>query len=375
MNSNTQINQAELQPTINIGMIGSVSNGKSTIVQKITGTKTQKHSNELKKGCSIRLGYANAKIYKCSTCNPPECYQGFPSSIFEAVCRHCNNKLDFQRHVSFIDCPGHNVLLSTMLNGTCVMDTVIIVESFANNVIPNQQTQEHLVAIELKKIPVSFSCINKADLVKQSVAVKGMDEFNNYLLSKGINRPIIPISANKELNIDVICEYICTKIPKLELPLSGTSKMIVIRSFNVNKPNCKFNELLGGVVGGSIIRGSFAVGDDVKIIPGLITSQNTYQPIFTKIMSINSEGISLQTAYPSGLIGVCLDIDPGLTAGDNMIGQIILKVDPDNTDNNFGYCVFNFVTVNIDPINDRYKQLQPNDTVRINYNGTNTIAK
>jgi translation initiation factor 2 subunit 3 len=281
-----------------------------------------------------------------------------------------------QRHVSFIDCPGHNLLLSTMLNGTCVMDTVIIVESFNNITIPNQQTQEHLLAIGLKKIPVAFSCINKADLVKKNTVMNKIGAFDDYLKSQGINKPIIPVSANKEINIDVICEYLCTQIPVRELATTGNSKMIVIRSFNVNKPNCKFNELVGGIVGGSIIRGSFNVGDNIKLLPGLVSpNKDSYIPIFTKIISINSEETSLSTAKPSGLIGMCLDIDPGLTANDNMIGQIILKYDVNDPDNNFGHGIFNNVTVNLEPINDRYKQLTHGDLIRINYNGTNANAK
>jgi len=57
------------QAIINIGVIGHVANGKSTIVRNITGTETQRHSGEQTTGLTIRNGYANAKIYKCNNTN------------------------------------------------------------------------------------------------------------------------------------------------------------------------------------------------------------------------------------------------------------------------------------------------------------------
>jgi len=374
------------QPTINIGMIGSVSNGKSTIVEKITGTKTQRHSKELQNNISIKLGYANAKIYKCSVCKSPECYQGYPSDIYAAQCRYCDSDLVLQKHVSFVDCPGHNILLSTMLNGTCIMDAVIIVESFLNTIIPNAQTQEHLMATNLKNIPIVFSCINKADLVKKKEAQSKINDFEIYLKKKGVEKPIIPLAANKGINIDVVCEYICTQIPDkpIDYLIDKEPKMIIIRSFNVNKPNCNFNELVGGVIGGSIIQGIFNVGDKVKLLPGLINN-NTYEPILTKIISINSENIQLQKAHASGLIGVCLDIDPSLCASDRMVGQIMLKCDEQNPENNFGHGIFNLLTVELNSIlndrdfnnsiNENYKNLKIGNNVVINYNGTNITTK
>lgn len=366
--------QDQNQPTINIGMIGSVSNGKSTIVEKITGTKTQRHSKELQNNISIKLGYANAKIYKCPNCKSPECYQGHPSNVYIAQCKYCSADLVLQKHVSFVDCPGHNILLSTMLNGTCIMDTVIIVESFLNTTIPNPQTQEHLMATHLKNIPIAFSCINKADLVKKKEAISKMNDFEDYLKKKDIKKPIIPLSANKEINIDVICEYICTQIPDqpIDYLVNKDPKMIVIRSFNINKPNCKFNELVGGVVGGSILQGVFSVGDKVKILPGLI-NKNTYEPIYTKIISINSEDIQLQKAHVSGLIGVGLDIDPSLSACDRMVGQIVLKCDEQNPENNYGHGIFNLLTVELNQALS--KNLKIGSNIVINYNGTNITTK
>ena len=122
------------QPTCNVGTGGHVSNGKSSIVKSVSGQKTQKHTAELERNITIHLGYANAKIWKCSgECLEPECYQSSPSSVFEYECNVCGTRAELVNHISFTDVPGHNSFMSTMLNGTCVMDYAIMVESAAND--------------------------------------------------------------------------------------------------------------------------------------------------------------------------------------------------------------------------------------------------
>ncbi len=71
--------------------------------------------------------------------------------------------------------------------------------------------------------------------------------------------PIIPISAQLRFNIDVICEYLCTKIPIPVRDFTSTPRLIVIRSFDVNKPGAEVDDLKGGVAGGSIMRGVLRV--------------------------------------------------------------------------------------------------------------------
>jgi translation initiation factor 2 subunit 3 len=145
-------NIEELQPTINIAMIGHVSNGKSKTTERITGIKTQKFSKEQERGMSIRLGYANAKIFKCEDCKAPQCYQSFSSTTFDPKCKYCNKELVLVRHVSFVDCPGHNQLMNTMLNCTGIVDTTILMESANNNSIPAPQTAEHLRKKQLRRL-------------------------------------------------------------------------------------------------------------------------------------------------------------------------------------------------------------------------------
>ena len=69
--------------------------------------------------------------------------------------------------------------------------------------------------------------------------------------------PVVPISAQLKYNIDVVCEYIVKKIPIPERNFVSPPNMIVIRSFDVNKPGSEVDEIRGGVAGGSILRVCF----------------------------------------------------------------------------------------------------------------------
>lgn len=71
--------------------------------------------------------------------------------------------------------------------------------------------------------------------------------------------PVIPISAQLKYNIEVLCEYITKKIPVPLRDFTSEPRLIVIRSFDVNKPGCEVDDLKGGVAGGSILRGVLKV--------------------------------------------------------------------------------------------------------------------
>jgi translation initiation factor 2 subunit 3 len=314
----------EYQPIMNIGMIGHVSDGKSTITKALTGISTQKHSQEKQKNLTIRLGYANAKILKCTSCPSPECYFSLPSDKFEYLCPHCNSKSELMNHVSFVDCPGHNMLLATMLNGTSVMNYTILVESCANQNFPAPQTIEHLNCIKNMGIKNVVTLLNKIDLISKEKCVEMCETLQTFLNENSCDSPIIPISATHSINMDVLCMYLA-HLPK---PVSKMEKlkMPIIRSFNINKPGVLIEDLQGGVVGGSIVSGIIKKSTELFLVPGMIISTDTsttYNPLKCKVESINSEKNNLEEAMMGGLIGIKLDIDPGLTANDKLIGNII----------------------------------------------------
>lgn len=318
----------EYQPIMNIGMIGHVSDGKSTTTKALTGTSTQKHSQEKQKNLTIRLGYANAKILKCISCKEPECYFSLPSDKFEYLCPRCNSKSELMNHVSFVDCPGHNMLLATMLNGTSVMNYTILVESVANQNFPAPQTIEHFNCIKNMGIKNVVTILNKIDLINKEKCTEMCEKLQNFLTENSCDSPIIPMSATYSINMDVLCMYLA-HLPKPEQNLYKNLKIPIIRSFNINKPGVQIENLQGGVVGGSIISGKLNEQMELYLVPGMIikndNDETLYKPINCKVESINSEKNKLKEAMMGGLIGIQLDIDPGLTADDKLIGNILTE--------------------------------------------------
>jgi len=320
------------QATINIGTIGHVAHGKSTVVKAISGVQTVRFKNELERNITIKLGYANAKIYKCDNpkCQRPVCYTSGGSNkddSFPCYRPSCSGRFQLIRHVSFVDCPGHDILMATMLNGAAVMDAALLLIA-GNESCPQPQTSEHLAAIEIMKLKHILILQNKIDLVKEIQAKEQYDQIVKFVqgtVAEGA--PIIPISAQLKYNIEVLCEYIVKKIPIPTRNFTSAPRLIVIRSFDVNKPGCEVNDLKGGVAGGSILRGVLKVGQEIEVRPGLVSTDAegklTCNPIFSKIVSLYAEHNELQYAVPGGLIGVGTKIEPTLCRADRLVGQVL----------------------------------------------------
>eukprot|EP00878_Enallax_costatus_P021659 GHUV01022947.1.p1 GENE.GHUV01022947.1~~GHUV01022947.1.p1 ORF type:complete len:215 (+),score=35.31 GHUV01022947.1:196-840(+) len=169
------------QATINIGTIGHVAHGKSTVVKAISGVQTVRFKNELERNITIKLGYANAKIYKCPSCERPTCYKAYGSSKEDAPpCEQCSGPMQLIRHVSFVDCPGHDILMATMLNGAAVMDGALLLIA-ANESCPQPQTSEHLAAVEIMRLKDIIILQNKIDLVTESVAQNQHESIQKFI--------------------------------------------------------------------------------------------------------------------------------------------------------------------------------------------------
>lgn len=320
------------QATINIGTIGHVAHGKSTVVKAISGVQTVRFKNELERNITIKLGYANAKIYKCDNpkCARPTSFISGSSSKddnFPCLRPSCTGRFQLVRHVSFVDCPGHDILMATMLNGAAVMDAALLLIA-GNESCPQPQTSEHLAAIEIMKLKHILILQNKIDLVKEGQAKEQHEQIVKFVqgtVAEGA--PIIPISAQLKYNIEVLCEYITKKIPVPLRDFTSPPRMIVIRSFDVNKPGCEVDDLRGGVAGGSILQGVLKVGMEIEVRPGLVSKDAdgklTCRPIFSRIVSLYTEQNELQFAVPGGLIGVGTKIEPTLCRADRLVGQVL----------------------------------------------------
>lgn len=320
------------QATINIGTIGHVAHGKSTVVKAISGVQTVRFKNELERNITIKLGYANAKIYQCDNqeCPRPGCFRSYKSEKeVDPACERegCGGTYRLLRHVSFVDCPGHDILMSTMLSGAAVMDAALLLIA-GNEVCPQPQTSEHLAAIEIMKLDKIIILQNKVDLMREEGANQHYQSILKFIRGTVAGgAPIIPISAQLKFNIDAINEAIVSTIPVPPRDFSMDPQMIVIRSFDVNKPGAEIEDLKGGVAGGSILHGVIKLGDEIEIRPGIVTRDEKgaikCTPIFSRIVTLNSENNELKYAVPGGLIGVGTRIDPTLCRADRLVGFVL----------------------------------------------------
>lgn len=314
----------KVQPEVNIGTLGHVDNGKSTLVQALTGIWTAKHSEELKRGITIRVGYADGRFYRCPNHDPPEGY------TTEETCPICGGKTELLRMVSFVDCPGHHSLMVTMLSGAALMDGALFVAA-ADAKFPQAQDREHLIAAEMAGIKNLVVIQNKIDIVDRDRAVENYNEIKAFLQTTSYaDAPIIPVSAQHKVNIDAVVYAIEKYIPTPRRDPNAPPKMYILRSFDVNKPGTEAEDLVGGVVGGSIVQGVFKVGDVMEIRPGVRVEEGgkpSYKPLQTEIRSLQVSIGPVSEAKPGGLVGVGTSLDPSVTKSDGLVGNIIGKGD------------------------------------------------
>lgn len=314
------VKQYGYQPCINIGTAGHVDHGKTTLVEAITGIWTSAHSEELKRGITIRVGYADAAFYKCPSCEPPIGYSTSPK------CLGCGGKSKLQRVVSFVDSPGHESLMANMLSGTAVMDGAVLVIA-ANEDVPKPQTREHFLALQILGIKNLVIAQNKADLVAYEDAMDNYKKIKNFIKgSLAEKAPIVPVSAQHKLNMDALIQAIEENIPTPKRDPNTEPVMHVLRSFDVNRPGASAKEIKGGVLGGSLVQGEFKVGDEIEIRPGIYDEKKArYEPIATTIASLGTGAGLVDTVKPGGLVAIGTKLDPTYTKSDSLVGSLIGK--------------------------------------------------
>ena len=311
------------QPELNIGMIGHVDHGKTTLTQRLTGKWTDEHSEEIKRGISIKLGYADAAFYKCPKCEEPKCY------CTKNVCPNCGSKTELLRVVSFVDAPGHETLMAIMLSGAAIMDGALLVIA-ANEPCPQPQTREHLAALDISGIKNIVIVQNKIDLVSEKNAIKNYEQILKFVEGTcAEGAPIIPVSAHQDVNIDVLIKAMQDRIPTPKRDKNKPPIMYAARSFDINKPGSRPNELKGGVVGGSLIQGVLKKGEEIEIAPGRrieVEGKKAMEPITTTVESLITGGKTVNEAAPGGLIAIGTKLDPARTKSDAFAGKVVGKI-------------------------------------------------
>jgi translation initiation factor 2 subunit 3 len=307
------------KPEVNIGMVGHVDHGKTTLVKSLSGVWTDQHSEEVKRGISIRLGYADATFRKCPSCPEPDAY------TVDERCSHCGSETHILRTVSFVDSPGHETLMATMLCGAAIMDGAVLVIS-ANEPCPQPQTKEHLMALNITGIDKIVIVQNKIDLMSREQVMEHYRQIRDFV--KGTvaeNAPIVPISAQQNLNVDMVIEAIEKTIPT---PVRDTKKpalLKIARSFDINRPGTTPEALKGGVIGGTLSQGILRAGDKIEIRPGRLVEyegRKQWVPIQTKVVTLLAGKQAQEEITPGGLMGVGTLLDPVMTKSDALVGQV-----------------------------------------------------
>jgi translation initiation factor 2 subunit 3 len=305
------------QPIVRIGMLGSVSHGKSTFVNKVTGIKTQRHSSEKTRNITIKQGYANMKLWSDG------------ETLYHTEQDDDDVKQELVNHISFIDCPGHQEYIDTMLNSVNMMDGVIVVVAADQPLSQNPQLIQHLAAVQLYDIKKIIICMNKIDLVERHIVNDRKEELDNMLSHYNIiPYVIIPTSFNKMIGINNVLQSIMELFnPKDYLNIVNKKSLFrTSRSFDINKPGTDWMDVNGGVVGGTLFSGMLKVGDMIEIRPGQVSKVKDKvicEPFITTIISLRTDTTELNHIIPGGLIAIGTDLDPFYCKKDNMSGNVV----------------------------------------------------
>ena len=305
------------QPELNIALVGHVDHGKTTLTERLSGKWTDTHSEELKRGITIRLGYADFSIYHDEE---NDFYTTKEKSI------KSNKPATVLRKISLVDAPGHESLMATMLSGAAIVDGALLLVA-ANEKCPQPQTKEHLVALHISGIKKVIIVQNKIDLVSHEEALQNYQQIKQFLApTEYKDAPIIPISARANVNIDMLLKTIQEHIPTPSRDVTKEPLMLVARSFDINKPGTIPANLQGGVLGGTVKQGKFGIGQEVEICPGYMVEEKNkkiWKPLTTKIIKIFSGGESVQEIFPGGSMALGTTLDPAIIRSDALTGSIV----------------------------------------------------
>ncbi len=265
------------KPHVNVGTIGHVDHGKTTLTAAMTIVLAKKFGGE-------------AKSYDQIDSAPEEKARGITINT-----AHVEYETTM-RHYAHVDCPGHADYVKNMITGAAQMDAAILVVSAADGPMP--QTREHILLARQVGVPYIVVFMNKADMVDDSELLELVEMEVRELLSKynfpGDDTPIIIGSALKALEGDQsdvgepaiwkLAEALDTYIPEPKRAIDGPFLMPVEDVFSISGR--------GTVVTGRVERGIVKVGDDIEIV-GLKATQKsvcTGVEMFRKLLDQGQAG-------------------------------------------------------------------------------------
>ncbi|MFL9711073.1 elongation factor Tu [Methylobacillus sp. Pita1] len=239
------------KPHVNVGTIGHVDHGKTTLTAAITTVLTKKFGGE-------------AKDYSQIDNAPEEKARGITINT-----SHVEYETE-TRHYAHVDCPGHADYVKNMITGAAQMDGAILVVSAADGPMP--QTREHILLARQVGVPYIIVFLNKADMVDDAELLELVEMEVRELLSKyefpGDDTPIVKGSAKLALEGDQsdigepaifrLAEALDSYIPTPERAVDGTFLMPVEDVFSISGR--------GTVVTGRVERGIVKVGDEIEIV-------------------------------------------------------------------------------------------------------------
>jgi elongation factor Tu len=265
------------KPHVNVGTIGHVDHGKTTLTAAITSVLTKKFGGE-------------SKSYDQIDSAPEERARGI--TINTAHVEYETEK----RHYAHVDCPGHADYVKNMITGAAQMDGAILVVSAADGPMP--QTREHILLARQVGVPYIVVYLNKADMVDDPELLELVEMEVRELLSKydfpGDDTPIVTGSALKALQGDQseigepsifrLAEALDSYIPEPQRAIDGTFLMPVEDVFSISGR--------GTVVTGRVERGIIKVGDEVEIVGIRPTTKTTCTGVemFRKLLDQGQAG-------------------------------------------------------------------------------------
>jgi selenocysteine-specific elongation factor len=257
-----------------IGTAGHVDHGKSTLVEALTGIDPDRLKEEKERAMTIDLGFAWLS-------------QG-----------------EGQPEIGIVDVPGHRDFIENMLAGVGGIDLAILVIAADEGVMP--QTKEHLAILDLLQVPGGIVALTKIDLVddpdwQELVTLDILETLSGTVLA---DAPVIPVSA---VSGQGLAELRATVIEKLqhtpERPDIGLPRLPIDRAFTLSG--------FGTIVTGTLLDGSFRVGDAVVIQPGGHKG---------RIRGLQTHGAQLELVRPGSRVAINLT---GLTKDDLVRGAVV----------------------------------------------------